>query len=232
MKQIGVYRGVIIFLLVSLTNAVLAQTVVVPNALENTEAPGGNTIPFGTDLFCDNGIRYQQVYADAQIPVTGPITAVRFRLDGGVSSSFSSVYGGTSVSMSTAANGPTDFSEVFAENIGSDVVEVFAGNLSLGATGGSALPQPFDVEIEFQTPFVYSGGDLLFDISIQTCADPGVPFDRPDGSDVSLTRRITATDVNDSSANSGSGVGLVTQFQFENVLFQDRFEGASKSLHQ
>lgn len=224
MQQSGRYRNVIALLLLSLTNAAFAQTVVVPNAFENTEAPGSNSIPFGTDLFCENGIRYQQVYADAQIAATGPITAVRFRLDGDVLTDLSSVYGGTSVSVSTAANGPTDFSEVFAENIGPDVVEVFAGELTLSAAAGSASPQPFDVEIEFQTPFFYSGGDLLIDISIQSCADPGVAFDRPDGSDVSLTRRITAKDVNDSIANSGTGVGLVTQFQFEEIVFQDRFE--------
>jgi hypothetical protein len=75
-----------------------------------------------------------------------------------------------------------------------------------------------------QTPCVYSGGDLLFDISIQTCANPGVPFDLPTGTDVSLARRITATGANDSVGNSGSGFGLATQLQLEDVVFQDRFE--------
>lgn len=226
MKQSVSLLSAFLFMTFSFANAAFAQTVVVPNAFESAEAPAGNTIPFGTDFFCDNGIRYQQVYADAQVSETGAVTTVRFRLDGEELDLLpSSVYGGASVSISTAANGPTSFSETFAENIGPDVVEVFAGDLTLSAPGGSASPKPFDVEIAFQSPFIYLGGDLLLDISIRSCADPGISFDRPDGSDVSLTRRITATGVNTSSADTG--VGLVTRFQFgplPDEVFSDRFE--------
>jgi hypothetical protein len=44
-------RGLILFLLLSLASAVFAQTVVVPNARENTERPSENVIPFGTNFF-------------------------------------------------------------------------------------------------------------------------------------------------------------------------------------
>lgn len=216
----------ITFSLLSLANVLSAQTVVVPNAFESVEAPFGNAIPFGTNIFCDNGIRYQQVYADAEIARTGTITAVRFRLDRDTSNPFSSVYGGTTVSISTAATGLANLSNVFADNVGTDVVEVFSGELTLSSAGGSDAPKPFDIEINLEPPFTYSGGDLLLDISIQVCANPSVFFDRPDGVDVSATRRIAASDV---SASSGTiiGSGIVTQFQFSDFpdgVFNDRFE--------
>jgi len=214
MTKLGVGRILAPFLLIAFANTAASQTVVVPNAFENTEAPSSNSIPLGTALFCDNGIRYQQVYADAELTESGLISAVRFRLDGSILDPLpSTVYGGTSISVSTAANGPDTFSNTFADNTGADVVEVFSGDLTLSAPGSAAAPKPFDVEIGFQTPFNYTGGDLLLDISINVCGNPGVFFDR--GDDASLTRRITARDVDAASGNTGTGAGLVTQFQFE-----------------
>ena len=88
----------------------------------------------------------------------------------------------------------------------------------------SAPAKSFDVEIAFQSSFHYVGGDLLLDIRIQNCQDPGVFFDRDNVS--SVTRTMVADDIDATIQNLGSGGGLVRQFRCD-ALFQDRFEDAS-----
>jgi len=223
MNPILLLRSLVLSLLFAPT--VFAETAVIPATFENTESPRENAIPFGTDLFCDNGIRYQQVYTGGELPNDRLITAIRFRLNGFEQATqlVETFYGGTLITMSTAANGAGDLSNTFAENIGDDVAAVFDDDLILSAPLNGEIPRPFDVEIALQTPFDYRDGDLLVDIMIEECGDGDAFFDRADNS--FATERRTARDINDTMANISSGPGLVTQFQLRNdQIFADGFE--------
>jgi len=205
--------GAALFLAI-LSSSANSQDVVVPNAFTSAEGPLGNGIPFSRgDLFCNNGIRYQQVYAGSDLPGSGIINAVRFRLDGDYTAPFpATTYGGVTIELSRSENSPASLSTTFADNVGADVVEVFSGDLTLAAPGGGDAPKPFDVEIPLQTTFSYGGGDLLLDLVIEVCNDLTVFFDS-DNSSI-ITRRVVAYDRTDPDGTDASGPGLVTQFRF------------------
>ncbi len=156
------------FLLVAFaaTAAVAAQTTqhtVIPATHQTSDAPGRLWLPGGTVA-----LRQQQVI-DAvllQGMVGQTITAIEFRRN----AENTALAGGTlglTVTLSITPTGPLTTSETFAQNVGPNPVQVWNGPLTLPASPANVTPtwMPADVlRIPFQSPFLYSGGNLCLDV--------------------------------------------------------------------
>ncbi len=184
-----------------------ASLIVVPNSAAAVEGNAGSLVPFSAA-----NDRYQQVYASSQfaaLPVGGAyLTAIAFRVypDG---SSYSFTFPGLQVSLSTTAQAPDGLSTIFDDNLGTDDVVVFIGAVPF-TTSGIGIPAPFELVINFTTPFFYNpaSGNLLVDIrnsgggpdsSFDAVYDPADSVSRVDGA---------LTD----STGIPNTIGLVTQF--------------------
>jgi PEP-CTERM motif len=220
MKMRGMYAvavGCLLFL--GVPTLILAQNIVVPNALANAEGNSNNGFPFNIGAFSVSTLRYQQVYSKTQFSaITGPtlINAISFRPDVDSGSSFNTLLSNIQISLSTTAALPGGLSTTFATNVGGDNTLVYSGALALSSsyTGGS--PKDFDIVITLQNPFFYdpANGNLLMDVSnfggeITTQFDA----DSNDG----LISRAFSTDVNSTTADGADSFGLVTQFSFAAV---------------
>jgi len=207
-------------LLVLISGSVSALEIVVPNASTGVDAGAENAIPYGSSLFCSNGMRYQQVYNDSEIPDGFLVTALRYRQDApsGDNSFSATLYTSVSVTLSTTTADSTSMSLTFANNVGPDQQLVFSGNLTLSSAASVASPRPFDIEIPFQNPFTYNGGNLLVDTVIQGCATPpeGVTFFDSETNALMPVTRVYIGDWTSATAQYNTvGSGLVTQFQLE-----------------
>ncbi len=194
-----------------------AALAVVPSANFDSEGNAGNAIPFGNDVFCDDGIRYQQLYNGSE--VSGPnIGSMAFRLDGVESDIEELTFTGVTVTLSSTLATQGTMSLTFLDNIGPDATVVDSGNLVVNPSVNTSPPNPFDFEIPFDTPFEFDGSraNLLVDIVIEGCQSAvNFTLDAVDGSP-SITR-IYAPDKDNLVAESGEGsgvsdYGLVTQF--------------------
>ena len=187
------------------------STVVVPNALATTEGGYDNNLPFNCLGPRVTSMRYQEVYAGAQVG-SGTISQVAFR-DGQFAST---VIPNVTITLSTTSRAVTGLDTTFANNIGADVTNVFSGNLTLAGAGtGGAPPGPFDIVIPLQTPFTFNAaaGNLLLDVTIPTCERTAL-FDATFVDTAPVIARVyaftsgAATGQNDDTQWGG----LVTQF--------------------
>lgn len=157
-------------LCVVFTAQVQAQTVV-PGAYEDVPGPRFNRFPFDTRV-----LRYQQAYDAAELtPLLGQeIFSIAFRRDDMFNTFVPTTDLDFAIELSTGDDLVDSLSTTLDTNTGSDAVTVFDGvyTITNPATGS---PAPFDILIEFSTPFLYTGGDLLVDFVTGT--DQGVTFE-------------------------------------------------------
>lgn len=157
-------RGILAALLFSAVSIrVLADNVTIPNAAENSAAPGAQ-IPF--DL---SGNRYLNIYNSSEflgaMPNGGRITAIAFRLDEAEQQGFTAHIPDLELRLSTSPSAAPVIPLPFASNIGADETTVFRGavDASLQATGAR---NPFDLVVPFNRPFDYDPrkGSLAVDL--------------------------------------------------------------------
>jgi hypothetical protein len=197
-----------------------AQFIVAPNNLANHLGNLENRSPIGTL----GNYRYQQVYAASQFSaLSGPtlLTQIAFR-PSIIGDPFYAYFPSLTIKFSTTSKNPDFLVNTFANNIGPDEVTVFSGGITLssagfsGSGGPSFIPSPFDVIINFTTPFLYdpSQGNLLMD----TLNLNGPIFEFFDAELVegdSISRTYTGEGGNAFSPTGGfDSVGTITRFAF------------------
>ena len=158
--------------------AEMADFIIVPPSLENSQGGLGGTTPFAFPT--TTGIRTQIVY-DASLfsAVAGPqlITAIQFRPIDPTGGFFGDTLNVSNVTLRLSTTARSDenrnpLSATFADNIGADVTTVYSGPLSL-TTSSTMLPngtRAFDYIIPLQNSFVYNpaAGNLLLDTNVPT----------------------------------------------------------------
>jgi len=205
-----------------------SQNLIVPQEYASFEAPGDNFYPFGITFSPPLSMRYQQVYASSDFPLSGPviITQMLFRPDAYQGGAFSTVIPEVQIQLSTTSSAPDALNTTFSSNIGADDTIVFPkGPLALSSafTGGPAYfdkPYDFDIVINFSTPFMYDPkkGNLLFDVSIFDGAS-ALAFDATNLDDYTdgMSRQYTSNNVSETTADYVDSLGLVTEFTYSPV---------------
>lgn len=219
MIRINLVKAVFLALI---AGAAFGSTIVIPGADAATNGAGGNDFPFNLADQFRTEIRYQQVYAGSAFG-TGPIliTGIAFRLDEDATfgHAFSTTLPNVRIDLSTTSANPDALSTTFANNVGADDTIVFGtGTLAISSTrsGPAAGPQPFDIFINFGTPFRYdpSRGNLLFDLrNIDGGSTAEFDTDITPGN---ATSRLLSVNVN-SPTGSADTNGLVTEFVFQSA---------------
>jgi hypothetical protein len=187
---------------------------VVPSANEAVEGSSNNTIPFS---ILGGDARFQQVYVDSDIP-PGPFTiyGVAFRPDA-LQSSFTLEIPDVDIYLGNT-DATTSLSSEFANNIGLVHTLVASGLLSLASASSGPVggPPDFDIEIWFDQPFAYEGGNLLLDVFVQPYESTGNPLFDAVSSDVDPVGRAFSAGLLGGSVDATSGTadtqGLVTKF--------------------
>jgi hypothetical protein len=138
-------------------------------------APNANTSTNGTVL--QYGVLGQFVATTFQIgiaasqltPLVGEsIDAIGFRLASGAANIAGPItLNGFSLELSGSANPIGSLSATQSANIGADAQTVDSGTLTLSGLVGGPGPNPFFL-INFSTPYLYTGGDLLITDSYTT----------------------------------------------------------------
>lgn len=139
--------------------------------------------------------------------IGGDVTGIGFRLPGGASSiAAGTTIGSWDLELSPAVNSIGSLSTTIASNIGSGGVTVFNNSLTLGALTGGAGPNPFFV-INFTTPYLYTGGDLVMTLVVSNTSDFGVDANPTDSH-------------GDTSVIFGSAAGQTELFNYPITEFQ------------
>jgi len=158
--------------------------------------------------------RYQQAYgASALSPLLGSrISGIAFRVEecglycNDIAGGY--VYDGLMISLSTSASAVDNLSSDLDRNVGLNETVVYNGSYVMPDLEGEQLLNPFDFRIDFSTPFLYTGGDLLLDISLAGLEHPFFALDAELGSGPDAISRVF---IDNGSVFQDSG-GLVTQF--------------------
>ncbi len=149
-----------------------SQAFVVPNAYTSTVGNAGSIIMFGIQART-----YQAQVAASElggIAVGTKIYSLAVRVDPNSiqpnSQAFS--YANFNVQLAKAAGSISSMSSTFASNMVSPVtVKNGPITFSAGAFSGGAItssPRPWSQEVVFDTPYTYTGGDLVFMVSHPT----------------------------------------------------------------
>ncbi len=203
------------WLIAALCTPAFGSIIVLPNA--ETNSPGGLN---GTAPSSPVSIVVQALFASNQFPGAMDITGASFRADPGtgpVDWTFSS----TSIYLSTSPNSPSSMSTTFANNIGPDNTLVFTGtNVTLSDAGCSGPGVcPFDLGINFTTPFFYNpaNGSLLEELVgtgfTGSGATDAVSFSGPGGG----LARVTATGSTTATTGTLAYGNSITGFTFTSV---------------
>lgn len=156
---------------------------VAPANYRDRDAPWVNFFPFSSSSDELRVTWYQQVYSESDLAdlVGTYIDSVAFRIDGGQTSIRGGIHSLSDVviRMSTTDKEVDGLSTNMGENPGDDLVTVYDGSYTLPELRGIFSPNPFDLVIEFQEPFFYTGGNLLLDIPTVLAFEPylTVPLD-------------------------------------------------------
>ena len=156
-------------LALALAPGAFAETVVIPNAQATVEGNESDVFPFGRSAASNEPYRYQQVYnavgfGEQSDVIT--IEALYFRPDQNNAVNNTITVQSIEVRLSTtqvAADGLDNAD--FDNNIGPDATLVYSGSLNWPIPS-SGSPHPFELPLEFTTPFVYdpSAGNLLLEV--------------------------------------------------------------------
>jgi hypothetical protein len=148
-----------------------ADTVIVPNVAESQAGTGGYST-----ILNSQARSYQMVTGSAEltgIPVGSRITGITWRRPSWQAMSAwpagPATFTNFDVTLSTSNFPPGQLHTTYTENIGPDAVQVRAGQMVFETgwfPGGATTPNvnPFGRVVEFTTPYVYQGGDLLLTI--------------------------------------------------------------------
>jgi len=206
--------------LISLLLAPLAHALdafVLPSASEAVEGDSNNAIPFSIG---GGNARYQQVYLDDDIPPGPfPIYGIAFRPNGAgpAQPSFAYEIPDVDIFLGTTAQGENLATE-FALNIGAVYTLMASGPLPLAsaASGPGGGPLDFDIEIWFDQPFAYTGGNLLLDVFVQPYTSGGSPIFDAVNLDADPVGRMYSAGLTGGSVDATTGAadtqGLVTKF--------------------
>ena len=163
------------------SSTLYADTVVAPNANTSTNANSFQVFPVGEAA---GGTIQIGIAASQLTSIVGQdIDAIGFRLPGGASSVASVTLTGFSLELSGSANPIGSLSSTFASNIGANPLTVDSGMLTLTGLVGGTGPNPFFL-INFSTPYLYTGGDLLITERYTSSSDSqlGVDANNPPNS--------------------------------------------------
>ncbi len=200
------------------TPAANAGVIVLPNANTNTS---GNAQQFGVFGGAGTIDTLQWVYSASQLTsiVGQQITSIGFRLPAGASTvTTPATFTQWDLQVGTSLNPPGSLSATYAANQGANTTTVLSGPLVIPANSfvGGAGPNPF-FDLQFTTPFTYTGGDLLFTLrkSTDSTANFGV-----DANTLPLS-------VTDTVGSTGSGDTTGTQHFFNSPITQLDFATAA-----
>jgi len=210
-------RAVTLVLVVGLcTGSAAAQTfmIVSPNSRGLTEGNAQAGRPFADPTVT----RYQQIYGGGSLSLmmNRRITHIAFRLDSSRTTDYPGgfVYPNLTIRLSTTTIGVAGLSTNMQNNVGANVVTVYNGPFTLPTLRAGPAPRPFDLLIPLQTPFLFSGGNLLMDVQgpIGPTTNPFVLDAESTAGDAvarvfSVQGQPTVTD----------SAGLVTQFTGEST---------------
>lgn len=193
----------------------LAQSVVVPNDRANVA---------GTSTFLgplSNAQRtYQLLIDESQLtPVLGmPLVGISFRLGSAATSAYPAAdinFTAYDIRLSASVD-PSQRSLTFANNVVGPQTLVRSGPLTLPAqayTVNPAAPHPFGPSINFDTAYVYNGGDLLLEIRHTGFSGTSSSVDAISTATVPYGTGVSAAWTSSYTGTSGSqGNAVVTQF--------------------
>lgn len=151
---------------------------VVPNSWASTEAPSMLATP-GAGIS-----ERQQILIDASelSPLLGRrITGLVFRRDSGYGDALDPAQGTIVASLGVAATAPHSASPVWSANL-PQRIECYRGPIVAPASpaiaaGGAGWTHPHAIDLQFSTPFAYSGGHLCIELEGTTNADVWWPID-------------------------------------------------------
>ncbi len=148
----------------------------------DTVVPGAALTTAGTGAYStllNSGARSYQLVVGPQelggLPVGSSVSGITWRRPTWIAyadwpgTGFTCNWTNYDIFLSSSLNPPGSLSTSYLDNIGPDVQQVRSGPLSLVNVhfpGGALTPatNPFGQTIQFQTPYVYQGGDLLLTI--------------------------------------------------------------------
>ncbi len=200
--------------------AAFGGTIVVPNA--NTNSPGNDE---GTAPGSPTAIIAQTLFGAGQFPGAIDITGVSFRAAPGAGP-IDWTFGGLSVYLSTSSKSPNGtgaamMSTTFANNIGSDNTLVLSGTNATLADAGCSGPGvcPFDLNINFTTPFYYNpaNGSLLLELVSTGVVGSGVNDAVSFGSPEAAIARVTAGGSTTATTGTLAYGNSITEFTFTSV---------------
>jgi hypothetical protein len=152
------------------TSAVWAQPIVVPNAYTTTAA---STAGLNTFIRDSGNPRTGQLLINASelssIPIGAQITGATFRIYTGSTVDFpatDATWADYTINMGVGVAFGSQ-TTTFASNFASAPTTVRSGPLTITAgsfIGTGSTPHPFGSNITFQTPYTYTGGNLLFEV--------------------------------------------------------------------
>jgi hypothetical protein len=199
-----------------LTAAVQSRgdTLVVPNASESVQAPGGgSSMPFFPNQ------RYQLIYGSDQFNVAAGdiirIHEIRFRIDdNNIDFQFSTVAQGLSIFMATTTKTLSTASRLFANNPETPLFEALP-TTNLPMSGSRFSSTSFDVVIPLPNAYEYDRrvGNLLVDM--RSVGGAGVPFLDFQGFLPETTFAIAGF-LDSNLGDKGFG-GWVTRFEYQVV---------------
>jgi hypothetical protein len=160
-------------LVASLAAPASAGDVYIPNHAPTTAGPGGYST-----LMHTQARSYQLVVGTQELgglPVGTMITGVTWRLSTWIAypswpgAGSTASYTNYDIYLSSSNNPPGSLSTTYTDNIGPGLVQVRGGPLNLSDVffqGGAVTPSvnPYGVLIDFTTPYLYQGGDLLLTV--------------------------------------------------------------------
>ncbi|MEM7310496.1 MAG: hypothetical protein AAF682_27725 [Planctomycetota bacterium] len=190
---------------------VSAQSIVVPNSLADSPGSSDNRFPFAP-FSTESVPRYQQVHGAAELveAVGRSITGMAFRLDELDADVPPFGYGNIEIRMSTTDKAPDQLAMDLDQNVGADEVVVYDGPYQLPVLGGSRTPNPFDLAFDFDAPFPYVGGNLLFDVRITPPTPPSFYLDSESATGDGVSRVYET-----STTTTASTLALVVELRLE-----------------
>ena len=199
----------------ALTDTVVASSLIAPNNLANTDGNSSNAFPFvGVSSTSGSaGVHYQEVFSASQftsLPGSALITAITFRPEAGQTAKSIS-YLNFTLELSTTSAQPDALSTSFADNIGANNTTVYSGAITLSTSVSGPVkggPEAFDINIPFQTGFLYQPGqgNLLIDLFLSgpsAGSGTGIQIDTENTSGDSISRLVAVSGVD----NLNSGIG-------------------------
>jgi hypothetical protein len=180
----------------------LADTIVVPSEYTSVSASEWDDAPLGA-----TNQHFQQVYSVSllsELSTGDQITGIGFRIISNEVSLASQTVSDYSIWMGTSALSPGNMSSTFANNRSGDFTSVRSGQLDIAVDQFPGGPgnNPFGY-ILFTTPYTYSGGDLLIEISYSDFPLGGALVETPGPYDSMLAQTAFGTGQSSTTADQG-----------------------------